>query len=230
MTPIGSMRSASTETRSHQTEEEDEYYSLNKRVYAVFAPFYDWLVFPFGGLRRQVAAIAGIDAQSKVLDVATGTGAQARAFAARAEEVVGIDLSEPMLQVARQKRRVQNLTFRQGDATELPFADASFDVSCISFALHEMPASIRERAIAEMVRVTKPAGTIVVVDYGRPPGAFGNAVFHFVKLYERDHYVDFIGSDLRALLQRRGIELREDRPAVLGAVRIVIGSCPQARS
>ncbi len=212
------------EERLDRTDEEREYYSMNKRVYAIFAPFYDFVAFPIGKLRRDVAASAGVDARSRVLDVATGTGAQARAFAEKAGEVVGIDLSESMLCIARRKNRSHNLMFQQADATELPFGDASFDVSCISFGLHEMPRSIRERVVAEMARVTKPGGTVLVVDYGPPRDALGNVLSLLVRLYERDHYVDFIRSDLRALLQQMGIAIRHERPMLLGAVRLVTGS------
>lgn len=218
------------EERFDPTDEEREYYSLNKRVYAIFAPFYDFVTFPISRLRREVAAGAGVDARSRVLDVATGTGAQARAFAEKAGEVVGIDLSEPMLRIARRKHQFPNLTFRLADATKLPFGDASFDVSCISFALHEMPRSIRERTVAEMARVTKPGGTVIVVDYGPPRDAFGGVLYRLIKLYERDRYVDFIRSDLRALLQRMGIEARDERSVLLGAVRIVTGSRPEGGS
>lgn len=211
------------EERLDRTDEEREYYSLNRRVYAIFAPFYDFVTFPIRRLRREVAVIAAVDARSRVLDVATGTGAQARAFAEQAGKVVGIDLSEPMLRITRRKNRFANLTFRQADATQLPFGDASFDVSCVSFALHEMPRSIRERTVAEMARVTKPGGRVLVVDYGPPRDALGNVLYRLVKLYERDYYVDFIRSDLRALLQRMGIEVRDERSVLLGAVRIVTG-------
>jgi ubiquinone/menaquinone biosynthesis C-methylase UbiE len=206
-------------------QEEREYYSLNRRVYSKFAPFYDVVVFPIKKLRREVVAMPQLQPGAKVLDVATGTGAQARAFASIAGDVIGIDISEPMLRIARRKSRFTNLKFEQADATALPFPDASFDVSSISFALHEMPKSIRERTVAEMARVTKPGGTIVVVDYAPPRGALGNVLYHVVKLYERDHYVDFIQSDLRALLQRAGFQIsdEQERLRVLGAVRIVTG-------
>jgi demethylmenaquinone methyltransferase/2-methoxy-6-polyprenyl-1,4-benzoquinol methylase len=210
-----------------QTVEEREYYSLSKRVYAVFAPFYDAVTFPLKRLRREVASMAGAGPGSKVLDIATGTGAQALAFAETSAEVVGVDLSEAMLRVAQRKNRLPNVTFRQADATELPFEDASFDVSCISFALHEMPSSIRERAVLEMRRVTKPGGTIVIVDYALPENALARTlVYHVVKLYERDHYAGFVRSDLRALLEGMGISVQQERSALLGAAKIVTGFTP----
>jgi ubiquinone/menaquinone biosynthesis C-methylase UbiE len=106
-------------------QEEREYYSLSRRVYEVFASFYDAVVFPIRGLRRKVASLVELRPGSRLLDVATGTGAQAFAFAEKAREVVGIDLSEAMLRIARRKNRFPNITFQQADAAELPFEDGT---------------------------------------------------------------------------------------------------------
>ncbi len=207
------------------TAEERAYYSLSARVYARFAPFYDLVTVPLQQLRREVVQASGCDRRSRVLDVATGTGAQAHAFSAIAREVIGVDLSAAMLEVARRKRGVPNLTFSRADATALPFGAADFDVCCISFALHEMPETVRERALREMVRVTRPDGTVVVVDYALPAGALARwLVFHAVKLYERDLYADFVRRDLGGLLERVGVRVREERRRVLGTARIVIAS------
>ena len=65
---------------------------------------------------------------SKILDVATGTGQQAFAFARKGYEVIGIDISEAMLSVAKKKNRYKNAKFEVADATNLPFEDNSFDV------------------------------------------------------------------------------------------------------
>jgi demethylmenaquinone methyltransferase/2-methoxy-6-polyprenyl-1,4-benzoquinol methylase len=206
------------------TDEERRYYALNQRVYRVFAWFYDLVASPLRNVRHRVAGMIGIDAHTRVLDVATGTGSQARAFAERAGEVVGLDLSEAMLRVARDRNRASNLTFVQGDATQLPFGDASFDVASISLALHEMPMSIRQRVLAEVVRVVRPGGAIVVIEYARPPGALGDAFYRVVKTFEPDQYVDFMRSDLHALLRGAGIEVRDERTALFSAIRIVLGT------
>jgi demethylmenaquinone methyltransferase/2-methoxy-6-polyprenyl-1,4-benzoquinol methylase len=212
------------ESERGRTEEEREYYALSTRAYAIFAPFYDLVTLPFRRLRDEVVSTLSIDRTLRALDVATGTGAQARAFAEKAAEVVGIDLSEAMLRIARRKHRLPNLTFRRADAAEMPFDDRSFDVACISFALHEMPRSIRERVVREMVRVTKPGGAILVVDYGLPRSAVMRwLVYHVVKLYEPDHYADFVRSDVQALLRDAGVELQAERPAPGGLARIYSG-------
>ena len=207
-----------------RTDEERAYYSFSRRAYAIFAPVYDAVVFPFRTLRHDVASTVDLRAGARLLDVATGTGQQAFAFAKKAREVVGIDLSEAMLRIARRKNQFPNVTFQQADAAELPFDEASFDASCVSFALHEMPASVRERVVREMARVTKPGGSIMIVDYGLPRNRFASTiVFHIVKLYERHHYESFVKSDWRTLLASAGVEVSEDRPALRGMARVLMG-------
>lgn len=220
---------SSTMRMPARTDEESEYYSLNRKVYRLFAPFYDVVTFPLRKMRRDVAVAVELQTGARVLDVATGTGAQAFAFAERAYEVVGIDLSEQMLRIARRKHRFRNVTFHQADATNLPFEAATFDATCISFALHEMPQGIRERTLREMVRVTRAGGTIIIVDYGLPPSRIARSLaYQFIKLYERDHYTSFIRTDLEALLKRSCIDVSESRPALAGLARILIGRRSEA--
>lgn len=217
-------KARSIDPQSVQTDEERAYYSLNERVYRWFAPVYDMVTSPIARLRREVAEIAGVGAGMKVLDVATGTGAQAFAFAARGAEVVGVDLSEAMLRIARRKNRASRVTFRLADATALPFTDAGFDVACISFALHEMPRKVRTAAVLELARVTRPGGTVIVVDYALPEGPVSRSlVYHAIKLYEPEPYTDFVRSDLRVLLDSAGIHAQGGRSRVFGAVKIWTG-------
>ncbi len=209
------------------TDAERDYYALNLRVFTALAPFYDAVTWPLARLRREVVSAAGAAPDSRVLDVATGTGAQAFAFAEVAAEVVGIDLSDAMLRVARKHNRSPNVAFLQADATELPFEDARFDITCISFALHEMPARVRERTAREMARVTRPGGTVVVVDYALPHGLLLRPLaYHLVKLYERGSYADFVRSDLPLLLRGADVEVREDRAVLLGMARLVTATVP----
>jgi len=111
--------------------------------------------------------MAAAPAGSRVLDVATGTGNQALAFARQGYEVTGVDLSDEMLRVARGKDGCGRTTFINADASALPFGDCSFEVAAVSFALHDMPP-MREAALGELVRVTVPGGTVMVVDYEIP--------------------------------------------------------------
>jgi ubiquinone/menaquinone biosynthesis C-methylase UbiE len=207
-----------------RTNEEREYYSFSRRVYAIFAHVYDAVAFPIRKLRYEVASMVDLPPGGRLLDVATGTGQQAFAFAMKAREVVGIDLSEEMLLIVRRRNRFPNASFQQADAAELPFENNSFDASCVSFALHEMPSSVRERVVGEMARVTKPGGSIIIVDYGLPRSQMASVLtFHFVKVYERHYYADFVKSDWRTLLEDAGVEVVDDRPALRGMARIMMG-------
>jgi len=147
---------------------EEEYYSSAKRFFHLLAPFYDTITAFDFRLRSVVEDFTHARKGSVILDVATGTGKQALLFARRGYEVIGVDLSQDMLSRAEKKNKDKRVSFGLADATTLPFKHDVFDVSSVSFALHDMPFPIRKRVVTEMVRVTKSEGTIVVVDYGLP--------------------------------------------------------------
>lgn len=206
-----------------RTDEERQYYAFQATAWRILAPVYDAIVFPLRRMRQRVARLAGIAPGMRVLDVATGTGKQAFAFADAGADVTAIDLSPAMLRVARRKAVGRAIDFREGDARALPLADASFDRSCVSFGLHEMPASVRREALLELARVTRPDGRIVIVDYALPDNHLASAlVYHGVKLYERDNYAEFVKADLRAILDEAGMVTVSETHAAAGAIRIVI--------
>ncbi len=104
-------------------------------------------------------------ASEVVLDVACGPGAFVLAVAARVGFARGMDLTESMLRQARAfqaERGIANVAFDRGEGEHLPYADGSFDLVSCQFAFHHMPKP--ERALGEMIRVTKPAGRLLVVD------------------------------------------------------------------
>lgn len=205
-------------------DEEKAYYALTRKAFDILAPFYNVVTLPIAGVRRKVAEITGAKNGSKILDVATGTGQQAFAFAKRGYDVVAVDLTESMIEIARKNNKNGLVRFEVADATNLHFQDNTFDVSCVSFALHDMPLTIREKVLKEMTRVTRPNGTIVVVDYALPENWIGRyLVYHLVSLYEGEYYSQFIVSDLEAMLRRTGIAINLDLSILLGAVRILVG-------
>jgi SAM-dependent methyltransferase len=100
-----------------------------------------------------------------ILDVAAGTGHAARLLAPRALAVVAVDSTPAMLAEGRERLDhdgVRNVVLLRGDANDLNFADATFDVAVVRFAAHhfEDPAV----AIGEMVRCLRPGGRVVVAD------------------------------------------------------------------
>jgi demethylmenaquinone methyltransferase/2-methoxy-6-polyprenyl-1,4-benzoquinol methylase len=103
----------------------------------------------------------------RVLDVATGTGDLALALRdAGAGDVVGLDFSAPMLEEAIRKEAVapgvQHITWVEGDALSLPFPEESFDAVTVAFGLRNLPSY--PAALREMIRVLRPAGSLVCLE------------------------------------------------------------------
>lgn len=103
--------------------------------------------------------------EARVLEVATGPGHVAFAFAEKCREVIGVDLTEAPLAIAEQTRRkcgLNNVHFQKGDADNLPFKNCTFDIVVCRFAFHhfENPS----RVLQQMVNVSRPNGTIAVAD------------------------------------------------------------------
>jgi demethylmenaquinone methyltransferase/2-methoxy-6-polyprenyl-1,4-benzoquinol methylase len=129
-----------------------------------------------------------------------------------------------MFNVAKKKNKFINAKFEVADATSLPFEDNSFDISCVSFALHDMPLSIREKVLKEMVRVTKLEGTILIVDYDLPKNKVGKfLIYHFIAFIEAEYYKTFIKSNLEVLLNESKIKIVEKDTVMHGLGRILKG-------
>jgi ubiquinone/menaquinone biosynthesis C-methylase UbiE len=206
------------------TMEEKDYYRLTKRAFDMLAPFYNMITWPLFRAREQVVGFVHPAVGSAVLDVATGTGQQAFAFAKRGCTVTAVDLTDSMLEIAVKHNKYDSVRFETADATHLRFNKNSFDVTCVSFALHDMPLTIRRQVLKEMVRVTRPDGTILIVDYGLPQNNILRAlIYRLVRSYEGAYYREFIASGLGAVLAETGIEVRESRSVFFGAVRILKG-------
>lgn len=155
---------------------------------------YDDLFVPalFGQWAPQLVDCARVRDGQSVLDVACGTGVVARAardVVGPSGRVVGVDLNPAMLHVARDRRH--DLEWSQGDAENLPFPDAEFDVALCQSALFFFANP--ERAVAEMARVVVPGGVVALQTYA--PLAEQPAYGPFVELTARH-----AGPEARVLL------------------------------
>jgi demethylmenaquinone methyltransferase/2-methoxy-6-polyprenyl-1,4-benzoquinol methylase len=121
------------------------------------------------------AVVRAVDARpgERVLDLAAGTGTSSEPFVRAGADVVPTDFSLGMLRVGKARR--PDLGFTAGDATRLPFADASFDVVTISFGLRNVVDT--QAALGEMLRVTRPGGRLLVCEFSRPVWAPFRAVY-----------------------------------------------------
>jgi demethylmenaquinone methyltransferase/2-methoxy-6-polyprenyl-1,4-benzoquinol methylase len=124
----------------------------------------------------RVATVRAVDPKpgERVLDIAAGTGTSSAALAKSGAEVIALDFSAGMVEEGR--KRHPDLTFVQGDAMKLPFADGEFDAVTISFGLRNVQQP--QVAIAEMRRVLKPGGRVVICEFSRPPLGVLRAGYH----------------------------------------------------
>lgn len=128
------------------------------------------------GWRRAAVRISGARPGHRVLDCATGTGDLALEFkreVGQRGEVIGTDFCAEMLESAPGKARRAGLEvqFAVADVLALPYPDASFDVASIAFGIRNVDDPLR--CLREMSRVVKPGGSVVVLEFGQPRGAFG---------------------------------------------------------
>jgi demethylmenaquinone methyltransferase/2-methoxy-6-polyprenyl-1,4-benzoquinol methylase len=114
--------------------------------------------------RRDVIDAVAPEAGDLVLDLAAGTGTSSEPFADRGATVVPCDFSLGMLRVGKEAR--PSLPFTAGDATQLPFADDTFDAVTISFGLRNIVDPLT--GLREMRRVTRPGGRLVVCEFSHP--------------------------------------------------------------
>jgi demethylmenaquinone methyltransferase / 2-methoxy-6-polyprenyl-1,4-benzoquinol methylase len=121
-----------------------------------------------GGWRRRAARASGLTTGGSALDVACGSGKLTDLLArisGPGGRVVGLDFSPQMLEIAR--RDHPGIEFLEGDALKLPFEEGVFDASTIGFGLRNLADPVQ--GLREMLRVIKPGGRAVVLEFVRPP-------------------------------------------------------------
>ncbi len=120
--------------------------------------------------RKAIALLKDLQPKA-ILDVATGTGDFAvEALRLNPTKVIGVDISEGMLDVGRQKMKARQLDgiieLRSGDSEKLPFEDNFFDAVIVAFGVRNFEDL--ERGLSEMLRVVRPGGRVVVLEFSRP--------------------------------------------------------------
>ena len=124
--------------------------------------------------RKVVARAVGAGPGQAVLDLAAGTGTSSRRVLRAGARCVACDFSFGMLSVGARKP-ASGLSFVAGDALDLPFRDEAFDVVTISFGLRNVADT--EQALAELLRVTRPGGRLVICEFSHLPSKRLNALY-----------------------------------------------------
>tara|TARA_B110000908_G_scaffold171920_1_gene236534 strand:+ start:4939 stop:5661 length:723 start_codon:yes stop_codon:yes gene_type:complete len=181
-----------------------------------------------------------------ILDIATGTGDFAiEALSLNPEKIIGVDISEGMLSIGREKLIKKNLTDKiellSGDSEVLPFEDNFFDAVIVSFGVRNFENL--EKGLSDMLRVLKPGGKVVILEFSKPKSFPFKQIYQFYfqwilpkigKLISKNHAAytylpDSVeafpdGDDFLNILNKIGFQKNKCTPLTLGISSIYYGS------
>ncbi|MBV8065388.1 MAG: methyltransferase domain-containing protein [Actinobacteria bacterium] len=165
-------------------------------------------------LAEKVQAFLLPRGDERAVDVGAGAGALALALAPHVREAVGVDRVPELLALARERAKgIANVEFVEGDAERLPFDDDSFDLAGTLRTLHHVPHP--ERVLAELTRVTRPGGRLLVIDQIAPVDPLDAlAVDRFERARDPGHTRLLPDVDLRQLFEANGLVLVRERQDV----------------
>ena len=159
--------------------------------------------------RDRLLTLTAPQPEWRVLDIATGGGHTALAFAPHVREVVATDLTKRMLDAAERHIRASgatNVRFQEADAMALPFEDASFDLVTCRVAPHHFPDCAL--FVRESARVVRPGGTVAVIDNVVPDDAEAAAFINaFEKLRDPSHNWAYSEREWVAFFREAGLQV-----------------------
>jgi ubiquinone/menaquinone biosynthesis C-methylase UbiE len=190
-------------------------------VYDRVASRYETMISPlerFGLTRWRKEALSLLPANSRILEIGAGTGLN---FAHYPQGVCGVasELSFKMIEIARKKKeKPSGVQFVQSSAEKIPFADNSFDAAFATLVFCSVASP--QDALAEMKRVVRTQGKIVLLDHVRPKGIFGPVFdvinFFTVRLFE-DHFNRRTAEEAR----KAGLEIITAKQRALSIINII---------
>jgi SAM-dependent methyltransferase len=186
----------------------------NKKFWQRYAPVYWMFVRSAGKAYDEIAEKISkyINRDSKVLELACGTGEFTFRLAKKCKNWTATDFSEKMLKEAKNtydKRgeNIEGLCFERQDATNLPYEDESFDAVMIANALHIMPEP--EKALAEIKRVLMPGGLLFAPTFMYREGSGFLIRSGFFKLFGFKAYMNLHGKEFAEFIENQGFQVLE---------------------
>lgn len=186
----------------------------NKWIYRLWSPVYDYFFNRGPFLKARLKVFDGVDFRpgDKVLFIGVGTGADLELIHFEELDITAIDYSEEMLRQAKKKFPPGTISFRQMDAQDLHLPDNAFDYVIASLILSVVPNS--NRAFAEMIRVTKKNGQMIIFDkFAAKPSFVKKLLRPIIKVLGTD-----IGLSFEKLVKKHEgstITIVEDHPVML---------------
>jgi len=183
---------------------------------------------------------------NRCLDVATGTGDVAINVAREypTVQVTGIDFSEAMIDIAKEKTtrsRIKTITFEWGDATNIHYPDNTFDVAIIAFGIRNIPD--KQKALREMTRVVVPGGQVMVLEMVSQQNRFFRKIYQTYLCVGLPFLASFFSSNKKAyqylsssiihfpsmeefcqIMEQSGLKVKKSIAMTFGITRLFIGS------
>ena len=183
---------------------------------------------PCGGeasFRKRCVKFAALTARDRILDLCCGTGELIAVIARQgsAGQLVGVDISESAIEIARTKAQHIPITYLRASADDLPFNSSQFDKSFISFGLHHMSKYERQKTLAEIHRTLAPKGTLYVIDYNLPEkGLRRLAAIIFTKLDgSKEAYKMLKNGSLIREIKQAGFEIEKRVLTCQGIIQLL---------
>jgi ubiquinone/menaquinone biosynthesis C-methylase UbiE len=184
------------------------------------------------GFRRKLYRHIKDHIRGDVLEVCCGPGNLTRVIADGYDQgtVTGVDVSPRFIELAKQTIRQPHVTFAVGDVTHLSFESGSFDTVVLCMALHEMQSENIRAALAEMRRVVKPRGALILIEHHLPRNPVVKWFYDLVVVdeHEKDTTYAMHRYGLRRYVQESGLSLVNNIVINSGIIEIIVAS-PAAR-
>ena len=190
--------------------------------YNKFAGLYDLTEFSRKSTRKAVLRASECKPGDRMLDVCTGTGELALAFARHGVHTAAIDLAHRMLVIGSNKSSLKHLHFLETDATQLPFSSKSFDVVVISLALHHMPETVQIDVMKEMTRLASKKVLMLEWHAPRKPRWQGLKSSLVRLVDESEHLPAWMRQDFVSTCNKAGLEVQREEVISLGFHRLTV--------
>lgn len=173
------------------------------------------------GTRHKAIIVSGWRPGEKVLDLCTGTGGLALAFAMQGAQVVGTDIARAMLKRASVKGMKSDARWLEMDSARLAFADQTFEISVLSLALHHMPETVQYRVLKEVRRVTSRRVVIIEPDVPVKPNWVPLWKFVASIIDESEYMHEWAHQDFIGTCESAGLKVESVDVSTFGIHRIL---------